>query len=118
MKHLESKLKSSPPTSINVTIIDAMFSMHLKVNLPDTFGGIAKYLLRSLMNHDCQEINFITVKWVSSSIKDCDRDQRGSSSMTYQINKVGQKRPGNWLQALKNSSFWRKFGVMILPVKS
>ena len=118
MKHLESKLKSSPLTSINVTIIDAMLSMHLKVNLPDTFGGIAKYLLRSLMNHDCQEINFITVKWVSSSIKDCDRDQRGSSSMTYQINKVGQKRPGNWLQALKNSSFWRKFGVMILPVKS
>ena len=49
MKHLESKIKSSPPTSINVTIIDTMFFMHLQVNLSDTFGGIAKYLLRSLM---------------------------------------------------------------------
>ena len=83
MKHLESKVKSKPPTSINVTIIDAMFFMHLQVNLPDTFGGIAKCLLRSLMNHDCQEIHFVTDKWVSPSIKDCEHDQRVSSSMTY-----------------------------------
>ena len=44
MKLLESKVKSTPPTSTNVTIIDAMFFMHLQVNLPDTFGGVAKYL--------------------------------------------------------------------------
>ena len=54
MKHLESKVISTPPTSIIVTITDAMFFMHLQVNLPDIFGGIAKYLLRSLMNHHCK----------------------------------------------------------------
>ena len=64
MKHLKSKVKSSPPTSINVTIINTMLFMHLQVNLPDTFSGIANYLLRSLMNHDCQEIHFVTDKWV------------------------------------------------------
>ena len=51
-------MNSIPPTSISVTVIDA--------NLPDTFGGIAKYLLRSLMNHDCQEVHFFTDKWASS----------------------------------------------------
>ena len=79
MKHLKSKVKSTSPTSTNVTIIDAMFFMHLQVKLPYTFGGIAKYLLRSLMNHDCQKINFFTDKWVSPSIKDCERDERGRS---------------------------------------
>ena len=74
MKHLESKVKSTPPISISVTIINAMFFMKLKVNFPDTFGGIAKYLLRSLMNHDCQEIHFVTDKWVSPSIKDRERE--------------------------------------------
>ena len=38
MIHLESKVKSTPPTSINIIIIDAMFFM--QVNLLDTFGGI------------------------------------------------------------------------------
>ena len=57
------------------------------------------------MNHDWQDIHFVTGKWVSPSIKDCERDQRESSSMTYQISGVGQKHPSNWWQALKNSSF-------------
>ena len=72
-----------------------MFFMYLQVNLPVFFGGIAKYIMRILMNHDCQEIHFVTDKWVSPSKKDCRRDQRANSSMKYQINLVGQKRPGN-----------------------
>ena len=67
-----------------------MFFIYAQVNLPDTFGGIAKYLLRSIMNHDCQETHFVTNEWVSPSIKVCERDQRGSSSMTYRINGVEQ----------------------------
>ena len=105
LKYLEAKVKSDPPTSIDVTIIDAMFFMHLQVNLPDTFGGVAKYLLTSLMKFDGKEIHFVTEKWVSPSIKDCERDNRGSSTMSYQINGIGQKRPANWLQALQNPSF-------------
>ena len=89
MIYLESKVKSTPPTSINITIIDAMFFMHLYINLPDSFGGIAKYLLKSLMNHYCQEIHFVINKWVSPSTKYCECDQRGSRSMTYRISGVG-----------------------------
>ena len=82
MKHLELKVKSTPSTLMNVIIIDAIFLMHLQINLPHTFGRIAKCLLRSLMNHGCQETHFVTDKWVPPSIKDCEHDQRGSSSMT------------------------------------
>ena len=54
------------------------------------------------MNHHCQEIDFVTEKWIPPSIKDCERDHRGSSLMTYGISGIGQKRCGNWLQALKS----------------
>ena len=118
MKHLESIVNFTPPTSINVTIIDAMFFMQLQVNLSDTFGGIPRYLLRNLMNHDCQEIHFSAYKWVSPSIKDCERDQRGNSSMTYRIKEVGQKRPGNWLQALRSSSFKKSLIEFLIKVWS
>ena len=83
MKHLQSKVKRTPPTSTNIVIIDAMFFMHLHVDHPDTFGGITKYLLRSLMNQDCQEIHLVTDKWVSPSIKEREHDQKESSLMTY-----------------------------------
>ena len=92
-RHLDSKVKSSSSTSISVTSIGAMFFMHLQVNLSDIFGGIAQYLLKSLKNHDYQQIHFVTDKLVSLSIKNCERDQRGSSSRTYQINRVRQKIP-------------------------
>lgn len=59
---------STTPSSINVTIIDAMFYMYLQVNLPDTFGGIAKHILRSLMNHNGHEIHFVSDKLVSPSV--------------------------------------------------
>ena len=82
-----------------------MFLMHLQVNLPDTFGGIAKYVLRSLMNHDCQEIHFVTDKWVSLSIK-YEHDQRGSSSMTYRISGVGwTKTPWQFVASTKEFKY-------------
>ena len=44
LKFLDSKIVSRSPTSINVTIIDVMFFLHLHNNLPVTFGGVAQYL--------------------------------------------------------------------------
>ena len=41
-KHLESKEKTTPPTSINVTIIDAMPFLQLEVNLPETLGELLR----------------------------------------------------------------------------
>ena len=38
--------------------------------------------------------------------------------MTYQINGIGQKRPGNWLQALRNSSFKKSLIEFLVKVWS
>ena len=70
------------------------------------------------MNDDCQKIHFVTDKWVSPSIKDCECDQSWSSSITYQISGVGQKRAGNWLQTLTSSSFKKPLIEFLVKVWS
>ena len=54
------------------------------------------------MNHGLQEIHFVTDKFVSPSIKVCECDQSGSSSMACRLNQVGQIRRDNWLKALRS----------------
>jgi len=105
MTCLETQIITLPPNSIDVTVLDAMFILHLQSNLPETFGGVARYLLKYIVGNAGNEVHFVTDKWITPSIKDCERDKRGSSSLSYQINGANQKRPSNWLQALRNSTF-------------
>ena len=48
LHHLESKVLTSDPSSVDITIIYAMFFMHLHINLPTTFDGVARYLLSQI----------------------------------------------------------------------
>ena len=105
LKHLESKIESTSSTSIDVTIVDAMFFLHLQGNLPATFGGVARSLFSSLVKLQGKEIHFVCDKWVKPSIKDCERDKRSSENIPYQIKGPEQKRPSNWLFALRNPFF-------------
>jgi len=66
-----------PPNSIDVTVLDAMFILHLQSNLPETFGGVARYLLKYIVGNAGNEVHFVTDKWITPSIKDCERDKRG-----------------------------------------
>ena len=93
MKHLESRVKSTAPISVDVTVIDAMFFLHLQLNLPVTFGAIALCLLRRLINSKGNIVHFVADKWISPSIKDCERDARAGQSVSYQITGAAQKRP-------------------------
>jgi len=104
MTCLDTQVKTLPPNSIDVTFLDAMFVLHLQLNLPETFGEVARYLLNYIVGNAGIEVYFVTDKRVTPSIKDCGGDKRGSSSLSYQINGAGQKRPSNWLQALRNST--------------
>jgi hypothetical protein len=49
MRNLESKVKSGAPQTIDATIIEAMFLIQSLINMPTTFGGIAKLLMRLLV---------------------------------------------------------------------
>jgi len=107
IKYLESQFPTTSPTSINTTIIDASFFLHLQMNsaLPSSFGAVARFLLQRILSAHGDAIHFVTDKWLSPSIKDCERDSRASTSVSYQIIGPAQKRPSNWISALKNASF-------------
>ena len=111
MKFLESQITTVPPISVNTTIIDASFFLHLQMSssLPPTFGAIAHVLLQRILSADGDTIHFVSDKWLSPSIKDCERDARVSSTGKYQITGPTQKRPNNWIQALRNASFKESF---------
>ena len=44
-------------------------------------------------------------KWTSPSIKDSERNDRASVTTNFQVTRSSQKRPSNWLEAMKNTSF-------------
>ena len=105
MTFLESQVKTIPPEYIDVTILDAMLVLHLQSNLPETFGGVARQLLKFITRNNSNEVLFVTDKWITPSIIDIEREKRSARSFFYQINGPEQKRPSNWLLALQNSTF-------------
>ena len=74
-KYLNAKVQKISPKSIDVTIVDAAFLLWLHSNMPDSFGGVAKYLLQKLVNFHGNFIHFVTDKWMTPSIKDLERQE-------------------------------------------
>ena len=107
MQYLENKVKSNSPEHIDVTIIDASFYFHLLPGaaLPTKFGGISSHILRKIMASEGDEIHFVSDKWLSPSIKDCERAARDGSVDSFKITGGNQKRPANWMSALRNAGF-------------
>lgn len=106
LEELEKRIASSPPSKIDVTIIDGMFFLHLLYQPPSTFGGLADYLLRQVCKQKGTEIHLVFDKTISPSIKDAERNKRSNHrNMAYQITGPEQKRPSNWLQALRGDQF-------------
>ena len=106
-KELESRIKTDDPPYIDASIIDGMFFLHLLVELPGTFGLISKHIFKRLCNFKGKQIHVAFDKIFSPSIKDCERNKRmtGDRNTEYQLTGHSQKRPGNWLDALRNDNF-------------
>ena len=100
LHHLESKVLTSDPSSVDITIIAEMFFMHVHINLPTTFDGVARYLLSQIMRFDGKVVHFVCDKWITPSIKDNKRQSRSELASSYCIKGPSQKRPTNWLEAL------------------
>ena len=45
LREIESRIVSAAPTRIDSVIIDVFFFLHLKQNLPESFGGVSKDIL-------------------------------------------------------------------------
>ena len=106
IQELEKRVASNPPTNVDVTIIDGMFFFHLLYQPPSTFAGLADHLLRQVCKQRGTEIHLVFDKTISPSIKDAERNKRSNQrGMAYQITRPEQKRPSNWLQALRGDQF-------------
>ena len=99
------KVITRPPDIVHETVIDASFFLYLQYNLPSTFGQVAKVILSNIMKAKGNVIHFIFDKWISPSIKDNERNDRASVNTSFQVTGSSQKRPSNWLEAMKNTSF-------------
>ena len=88
-----------------------MFFLRLHSNLPSTFGGVARTLLARISEFERHILYFVCDKWVHPSIKDCERKDRYKSTATYCVKEPAQKRPTNWLDALKYNTFLIRYLV-------
>ena len=102
---LEMKVITRPPEIVHETVIDASFFVYLQYNLPSTFGQVAKVILSNIMKAKGNVIHFIFDKWISPSIKDSERNDCASINTSCQVTGSSQKRPSDWLEAMKNTSF-------------
>ena len=76
MEELESRIFSEKLNHVDVTIIDAMFFLHLWKDLPATFGTIARFLLINAFAREENNLHLVFEKVVSPSTKDCKCDSR------------------------------------------
>ena len=74
MLKTDSKLYKllEPKTRCQIPVVDASFSLlYLQLNLPSTFGGVAKCILSDIM--DLPGNVYVADRWLSPSIKDKQR---------------------------------------------
>ena len=55
LHHLDSEVITIDPATVDVTIVDAMFFLHLHINLPGTMEGVARYIL---MQFNCKAAQY------------------------------------------------------------
>ena len=81
--------------------------MHLCIDLPPTFGGVAHVLLKKIVVSSGNAVHFVSDQYVIPTIKGEERKSRAgvSTQCTYAITGPKQKRPINWQEALKNWHF-------------
>ena len=98
------KVITRPPDIVHETVIDASFFLYLQYNFPSTFGQVAKVILSITMKAKGNAIRFIFDKWISPSIKDSEGNDCVSATTSFQVTGSSQKRPSNWLEAMKKAS--------------
>ena len=93
LNHIDSQFVIvSPSTSFDATIIEAAFYLHLQINPPDTFGGMARTILNQIIGYSGNVIYFVVDKWLNPSITDIEHIDRDAVWNTYKISEPSQKK--------------------------
>ena len=105
LNYIDSQFVTVPPSSIDTTMIDAVFFLHWQIYPLGTFGGIARSVLNEIIGYSGNVIHFVADKRLTPSIKDIEHTDRDTVSTTYKIMGPSQERPTDWTVTLKNFSF-------------
>ena len=95
MKYLETFAVPETPEVVHGTIIDAMFFFASSCEFTNTFETLARYILGRIVNCEGDTILFMCDKWIEPSVKDCEREDRGSLRGVYSIKGPAQIRPSD-----------------------
>lgn len=106
MRKLESKsIDHTQPVKADVYLIDFMYFLRTMTDLPATFGGIAKVILKYACTYG-NIIHLICDTYSEEpSIKDFERANRGVDASVYSIQGRDQRRPADFRRALLSTSF-------------
>ena len=77
MHKLEEFNKGTPPKSVDVTLVDAMFMLHILQNIPQTFEAICSMILHQLCAM-LPRVDFVCDTYITPSIKEVEHTRRGS----------------------------------------
>ena len=109
MHKLEAKVQcNTPPDNIDVVLVDAVFLLHILLNLPLSFGEIAS-LLRSKLCEMAPQVHLIGDSYLSLSRKDAEHQRHGSDEAVFGVTGSEQRRPKDWQKALRSPSFKTSF---------
>jgi len=105
-KQLMSKITPANPGQVDIEIIDGFYYMYqIGSTLPQTFGKLAESILKKLCSKTAREVHIIFDRYLTPSIKDCERQNREGIDIPYTINGPLQTRPSDFLKSLKNFRF-------------
>ena len=102
--HLEDNKYKTEPEHIDVGIFDAMCLLHTLINVPATYGGIAKSVLATMCAVG-PEIHFVCDTYRSPSIKDIERDSRADGKGSNITVSGSQQRVKYFHECLSSSNF-------------
>jgi len=104
LKNLEKRVDTVPPVTVDACIVDAMFLMRNLSNLPATFGGVARVILKKL--YVCsEEVHFVCDTFRSPLIKDIEHNKPGATNREIAITGPDQQRPKDFSKALHSWKF-------------
>ena len=101
------------PTTLDITIVDAMFFFHTLLNLPRTYGELAELILSKLCKMS-PRVDLVFDTYCTPSVKDVEHGRRSADDCMYTITGPEQKRPQDWQKALRSAAFKTAFFRFLL----
>lgn len=103
---LKSKLDESNSQTVDVVLIDGFYFLHLLgSSIPTSYEKISRTILFKLCSNPGSEVHLTFDRYLSPSIKDCERTDRRELDIPYRINGPQQVRPADFYKSLKNYRF-------------